>query len=102
MVYQIKNILKERKMSQTQLAERMGISVQQLNNAISGRYQASLTLLQKVAQALDVEFWQLFAPANIRKLAEESKTPKKSSHRTVVEDVQCCPYCQHELHIQLK
>ena len=101
MVYQIKNILKERKMSQTQLAERMGISVQQLNNAISGRYQASLSLLQKVAQALDVEFWQLFAPANIRKLAEESKTQKKSSHPTVVEDV-CCPYCQHELHIQLK
>ena len=86
---QIKYILKIKGMSQTQLADKMGMSLQQLNNTISGRNTASMAVYERIAQELDVEFWQLFAPDDVLGGVTKPIQP-------------VCPYCGHELTIELK
>ena len=67
---QIKLIIKQRGMTQKDLAEKLNMSIQQLNNTISGRNTASMAVFERIAEALDVEFWQLFAPEDVSHISE--------------------------------
>ena len=70
MEHQIKTILKQKGMTQKELAERMGMSLQQLNNTISGRNTASMAVYERIAKELDVEFWRMFAPDDVLSILE--------------------------------
>ena len=58
--FRIAKILKSKGMTQTDLAERIGISRVGLSKAINGN--ATITTLRKIATALDVPVTELFAP----------------------------------------
>ena len=89
MEHQIKTILKLKGMTQKELAEQMGMSLQQLNNTISGRNTASMAVYERIAKELDVEFWQLFAPDDV--LGGVAKPIEQK-----------CPYCGHDLNIKIE
>lgn len=57
----IAEILKSRGMTQTDLAEKIGISRVGLSKAINGN--TTITTLSRIASALDVTVPELFAPA---------------------------------------
>ena len=88
MEYQIKAILREKGITQKELAERLGMSLQQLNNTVSGRNTASMAVFERIAEALGVEFWQLFAPADKPHLEREPQMR--------------CPHCGHEIKIKVE
>ncbi len=58
--FRIAEILKSRGMTQTDLAEKIGISRVGLSKAINGN--TTITTLRKIAAALEVEMSELFAP----------------------------------------
>ena len=58
--FRIAEILKERGMTQTDLAEKIGISRVGVSKAINGN--TTITTLRKIAAALDVSVPELFAP----------------------------------------
>ncbi len=89
MEHQIKAILKQKGMTQKDLAENLGMSLQQLNNTISGRNTASMAVYERIADKLGVEFWQLFAPDEV--LGDMVKPI-----------AQKCPYCGHDLNIKVE
>lgn len=57
----IKEILKEKGVAQTELAEILNRKKQQVNDIVSGRVGVSIAMLESIAAALDVPVWQLFA-----------------------------------------
>lgn len=85
----IRDILAFKGMTQKELAERMGMSIQQLNNTISGRNTASMAVYERIAKELDVEFWQMFAPDDV--LGGVAKPIEQK-----------CPYCGHDLNIKVE
>lgn len=82
--YRIKELLKERNMTQKELAQKIGISTVSLNRYMTGN--ASVSSLEKVAEALNVEISELFV------------------HRKTVETVPAfkCPHCGNKLYIEIK
>jgi len=58
----VKEILKEKGMSQKDLAKRMNVQDGTMSNILSGRYSPTLDTLQRIADALGVEVAELFAP----------------------------------------
>lgn len=60
MELRIKELLKEKKMLQKDLADKMGVSDVALRQSLKGN--PTIGTLQKVADALGVEFVELFAP----------------------------------------
>lgn len=58
--FRIAEILKSRGMTQTDLAEKIGISRVGLSKAINGN--TTITTLRKIAAALEVEVSELFTP----------------------------------------
>ena len=58
--FRVAEIHKERGMTQTDLAEKIGISRVGLSKAINGN--TTITTLRKIAAALDVSVPELFAP----------------------------------------
>ena len=89
MEHQIKTILKQKGMTQKELAERMGMSLQQLNNTISGRNTASMAVYERIAKELDVEFWRMFAPDDV--LGDMAQPISQKCH-----------YCGHDLNIKIE
>lgn len=73
MELRIKDILKERDMTQQQFAEVLGITRSALTQQLSGK--PSLTTLEKIAEALGVEMWELFKSKSeiVEEIAEEKK-----------------------------
>lgn len=59
-ILRIKDLLKEKNITAKSLAEDIGISENSLSLAINGKTQPRFELLQKIAERLDVELWQLF------------------------------------------
>lgn len=57
----IKEILKEKGISQIELAEKMGKSKQYISNILTGSKGMSIATLVEIAKILDVEFRDLFA-----------------------------------------
>ena len=82
--YCIKELLKERNMTQKELAQQIGISTVSLNRYMTGN--PSVSSLEKVAEALNVEISELFV------------------HRKTVETVPAfkCPHCGNKLYIEIK
>jgi len=89
MEHHIKTILKQKGMTQKDLAENLGMSLQQLNNTISGRNTASMAVYERIADKLGVEFWQLFAPDEVLEGMTKPVAQK-------------CPYCGHDLNIKVE
>ena len=89
MELRIKDILKERDMTQQQFAEVLGITRSALTQQLSGK--PSLTTLEKIAEALGVEMWELFKSKSeiVEEIAEEKKN-------TVP-----CPYCGKNIDVVL-
>lgn len=61
MLLRIKEILKEKGMTQKDLAARMGVAEMSVSKSINGA--PTLTTLEKIASALGVEVAELFAPS---------------------------------------
>lgn len=62
----IKELLKEKGVTINELADKMGISRVTLSTQINGT--ANITSYEKIATALDVPMWQLFAsPSEVQK-----------------------------------
>ena len=81
----IKEIMKEKGITQPELAEKMGLSVSAVKQMVGA---ASLTTatLEKIGAALDVPTWQFFiSPEEIVKQAGGNAL--------------CCPYCGNPLRI---
>ncbi len=57
----IKEIVKEKGLTQKDLAERLGISDISFNKTLRGKYP-QLQTLERIADALDVDIVELFAP----------------------------------------
>ena len=89
MELRIKDILKERDMTQQQFAEVLGITRSALTQQLSGK--PSLTTLEKIAEALGVEMWELFKSKSeiVEEIAEEKKN-------TIP-----CPYCGRDINVSL-
>ena len=86
---QIKRLMRERGMQTKDLAEIMGKSSQYVSNIINGGKGVSVNTLIDVAKALNVEFWQLTAPENVKKVSE--------TNQEVQPALITCPHCGKEL-----
>lgn len=58
----LKEVLKERGMTQRDLADRMGVTEAFVSKIVSGRSASTLDTLQRIADALGVDVAELFAP----------------------------------------
>lgn len=59
-MFRIKEILKEKSITMTSLAESIGTDQPHISNIISGRVNPSIELLQRIALALQVPISDLF------------------------------------------
>lgn len=83
----VKQILRLRGMTQTELAERMGISKVGLCVILGPEGNPTAATIGRIAEALNVEVWQLFVdPAEIR---------------VRVENDLLCPYCGKPIEVRL-
>lgn len=80
----IKEVIKERGFTITSLAEKLGIARESLSRMI---VSPSYPTLEKIASALDVPMWQLFASPD--EAAKELSGDK-------------CPYCGNSLRIKIE
>lgn len=63
----IKELLKEKRMTQQELADKMNVSLSAVKQMVSAE-SLTTTTLEKIATALDVPMWQLFAsPSEVQK-----------------------------------
>lgn len=75
----IKDVLKERGMTQQELADMIGVSYQSIKQTLNAPSVTTATL-EKIATALNVPMWQLFA-------SPEEVQPKNNSLSLT------CPHC---------
>lgn len=75
----IKDVLKERGMTQQELADMIGVSYQSIKQTLNAPSVTTATL-EKIATALNVPMWQLFA-------SPEEVQPKNDSLSLT------CPHC---------
>lgn len=83
----IKEILKEKGMTVNQLADMLEISRQALSKQIQGKMLVETA--QRIAEALDVPMWQLFA-------SPEEVRPKKDGLSLT------CPHCGKSINIKVE
>lgn len=75
----IKEIMIEKEVSSVSLAETIGVSKVTISNLINNKTMPSVDTLDKIAYALDVPIWQLFAsPEEVQECDENIIT---------------CPHC---------
>lgn len=76
MQVRIKEIMVEKGMSSVSLADIIGVSKVTVSNLINNKTMPSVETLEKIATALDVPMWQLFAsPEEIAKQAKNDLCP---------------------------
>lgn len=86
MTIRIKDILKEKGISQKDLADKLGITVVGMSKILNGN--PKVDTLEKIASTLEVELWELFVDeATVIKRSQTSHT---------------CPYCGHPLTIKIE
>ena len=61
MKLRIKEIMEEKGVTSVSLAEAVGIHKVSVSNIINGKINPSAETLEKIAEALGVEMWELFA-----------------------------------------
>lgn len=76
----IKEVLKEKRVTQKELAERMGISLSAVKQMV-GASSLTTDTLRKMAEALEVEIWEFFTTS--QHIA--SSTPNSTTEP--------CPHC---------
>ena len=81
----IKDVLKEKGLTQPELAEKMGISVSAVKKML-GADSLTTTTLEKIATAVGVPVWQFFI------------SPDDLANQ-VGGDTVCCPHCGKPLKI---
>lgn len=84
----IKELLKEKGCTQQILANRMNISLSAVKQMVSAESLTTSTL-EKIATALDVPMWQLFASP------EEVRSKKDGLSLT-------CPHCGKDINIKVE
>lgn len=85
MKVRIKEIMVEKGVSSVSLADIIGVSKVTVSNLINNKTMPSVETLEKIATALNVPMWQLFAsPAEV---AKETKG-------------ETCPYCGQPIAIK--
>jgi transcriptional regulator with XRE-family HTH domain len=76
MQVRIKEIMVEKGMSSVSLADIIGVSKVTVSNLINNKTMPSVETLEKIATALNVPMWQLFAsPEEIAKQAKNDLCP---------------------------
>ena len=84
----IKEVLKEKGLTQQILADRMNVSLSAVKQMVSAESLTTSTL-EKIAAALNVPMWQLFA-------SPDEVNPKKDA-LTIN-----CPHCGKEINIKVE
>lgn len=84
----IKEVLKEKGLTQQMLADRMNVSLSAVKQMVSAESLTTSTL-EKIATALNVPMWQLFA-------SQDEVSPKKDA-LTIN-----CPNCGKEINIKVE
>lgn len=82
MKVRLKEVLSEKGVTSAELAGRVGVSKATVSNLINNKTMPSLDTLEKIADALGVEMWELFT---------EKPTSNKPNSNTLV-----CPKCGAE------
>lgn len=82
MKVRLKEVLSEKGVTSAELAGRVGVSKATVSNLINNKTMPSLDTLEKIADALGVEMWELFT---------EKPTNNKPNSNTLV-----CPKCGAE------
>ena len=85
----IKEIIKEKGLTQKEFADKLGMTTVGLAQILAGK--PSYTTLEKIASALDVEIWELLVSREEVIGKEEAKSP------TIV-----CPNCGKEITIKVE
>ena len=80
----IKDILKQRGLTQNELAERLGINRVSLSRILSNKNDMRLSTIRKIADAIGCDVAEFFAPE------------EKEEHNTIT-----CPHCGAKLVINL-
>ncbi len=83
----IKEVLKEKGITQQELADMIGVSYQSIKQTLNAPSVTTATL-EKIATALNVPMWQLFA-------SPEEVQPKKDSVSI------SCPHCGKNINIKV-
>ena len=86
MELQIKRIQREKGVNNLVLAERLGITPQYAGAMASGKVGASLDKYEKIAEALGVHLWQLFAPKEEYTLTEPQTDSPTAEPQTTDEN----------------
>lgn len=84
----IKELLKEKGCTQQELADMVGVSYQSMKQTLNAPSVTTSTL-EKIATALDVPMWQLFASL-------EEVQPKKDGLSLI------CPHCGKNINIKVE
>lgn len=86
MTIRIKELLKEKGISQKDLADRLGITVVGISKILNGN--PKIDTLEKIASTLEIELWELFV--------DEATIVKRSPASHV------CPHCGKPLAIRIE
>jgi len=89
MLMRIKEVIKEKGLTQKELADKLGMSTVGLAQILAGK--PSYTTLEKIASALDVEVWELLVSR------EEVIGKEQSNSPTII-----CPNCGKEITIKVE
>jgi transcriptional regulator with XRE-family HTH domain len=87
MKLRIKEIMEEKGVTSVSLAEAVGIHKVSVSNIINGKINPSAETLEKIAEALGVEMWELFA----------SKEDVMKQNKNTIP----CPYCGKDIDVSL-
>jgi len=91
MKLRIKEIMQEKGVTSANLSTMIGIHKVSVSNIINGKINPSAETLEKIAEALGVEMWELFKSKS--EIVEEIEEEKKN---TVP-----CPYCGRDINVSL-
>ena len=86
----IKELLKEKGITQQKLAELVGVTHQSMKQTLNSQSVTTATL-EKIAQALDVPMWELFASRDEVSISSDTNVlicPKCGAKLKVTEDKQ--------------
>ena len=72
--YNIKRYRLKKKLTQSGLARRAGLSMQMIKNLEVKRMFGTDASITGVARALEIEAWKLFMPASKKKISEKGKS----------------------------
>lgn len=76
MLVRIKEVMNEKGVSSVKLAEMVNVSKVTISNLINNKTMPSIDTLEKIATALDVPIWQLFAsPSEVASKSTMIKCP---------------------------